>query len=172
MQCILTANTKQMSWEETTRKKKMTDLCLGNVFQLPSRRISRKWTRSGTNLVIFLEAICAQTNLFCREMKILKSNTREENFSTLARHIKCSFLQVREESGLPVNYTFWKWIYSTKEKMICFKSWSYLRTCGKFIIQAPSKWTYMNETEYFGTVKFPLSGRFAFITKILCSSLV
>ena len=102
MQCILTANNKQMSWEETTGKKKMTDLCLGNVFQLPSRRISRKWTRSGTNLVIFLEAICAQTNLFWREMKILKSNTREENFSTLARHIKCSFLQVREESGLPV----------------------------------------------------------------------
>ena len=103
MQCILTANNKQMSWEETTGKKKMTDLCLGNVFQLPSRRISRKWTRSGTNLVIFLEAICAQTNLFWREMKILKSNTREENFSTLARHIKCStFLQVREESDLPV----------------------------------------------------------------------
>ena len=73
MQCILTANNKQMSWEETTGKKKMTDLCLGNVFQLTSRRISRKWTRSGTNLVIFLEAICAQTNLFWREMKILKS---------------------------------------------------------------------------------------------------
>ena len=93
---------KQMSWEEMTGKKKMTDLRLGNVFQLPSRCISRRWTRSGTNLVIFLEAICAQTNLFWREMKILKSNTQEENFSTLARHIKCSFLQVWEESGLPV----------------------------------------------------------------------
>ena len=162
---------KPMSREETTGKKKMTDLCLGNVFQLPSRRISRKWTRSGTNLVIFLEAICAQTNLFWREMKILKSNTREENFSTLARHIKCSFLQVREESGLPVRL-FKNKFTPQKKKMICFKSWSYLRTCGKFIIQAPSKWTYMNETEYFGTVKFPLSGRFAFITKILCSSLV
>ena len=90
---------KQMSWEETTGKKKMTDLRLDNVFQLPSRRISRRWTRSGTNLVIFLEAICAQTNLFWCERKIL---TQEENFSTLARHIKCSFLQVREESGLPV----------------------------------------------------------------------
>ena len=44
----------------------MTDLRLSNVFQLPSRRISRKWTRSGTNLVIFLEAICVQTNLFWR----------------------------------------------------------------------------------------------------------
>ena len=93
---------KQMSWEETTGKKKMTDLCLGNVFQLTSRRISRRWIWSGTKLVIFLEAICMQTNLFWREMKILKSNTREENFSTLARHIKCSFLQVCEESGLPV----------------------------------------------------------------------
>ena len=91
-----------MSWEETTGKKKMTDLRLDSVFQLPSRRISRKWTRSGTNLVFFVEAICAQTNLFWREMKILKSSTQEENFSTLVRHIKCSFLQVRKESGLPV----------------------------------------------------------------------
>ena len=61
----------------------MPDLRLGNVFQLPSRRISRRWTRSGTNLVIFLGALCAQTNLFWREMKIkkmyLKSNTRQEN---------------------------------------------------------------------------------------------
>ena len=79
----------------------MTDLRLGNVFQLPSH-ISRRWTRSGINLVIFLEAIFVQTNLFWHEMKILKSSTQEENFSTLARHIKCSFLQVREESGLPV----------------------------------------------------------------------
>ena len=47
---------------------------------------SRKWTRSGTNLVIFLEALGAQTNLFWCEMKIkkmyLKSNTRQENFRT------------------------------------------------------------------------------------------
>ena len=62
----------------------MPDLRLGNVFQLPSRRISRRWTRSGTNLVIFLEALCAQTNLFWREMKkmYLKSDTRQENFRT------------------------------------------------------------------------------------------
>ena len=64
----------------------MPDLCLSNVFQLPSQRIFRRWTPSGTNLVIFLEAICAQTNLFWREMKIkkiyLKSNTRQENFRT------------------------------------------------------------------------------------------
>ena len=64
----------------------MPDLRLGNVFQLPSRRISRRWARSGTNLVIFLGALCAQTNLFWREMKTkkmyLKSNTRQENFGT------------------------------------------------------------------------------------------
>ena len=48
----------------------MPDLRLGNVFQLPSRRISRRRTRRGTNLVIFLEALCAQTNLFWHEMKI------------------------------------------------------------------------------------------------------
>ena len=49
----------------------MPDLRLGNVFQLPRRRISRRWTRRGTNLVNFLEALCEQTNLFWREMKIL-----------------------------------------------------------------------------------------------------
>ena len=64
----------------------MPVLHLGDVCHLPSRCISRRWTRSGTNLVIFLEALCAQTNLFWREMKIkkmyLKSNTRQENFRT------------------------------------------------------------------------------------------
>ena len=64
----------------------MPDLHLGNVFQLPSQHISRRWTRSGTNLVIFLGALCAQTNCFWREMKVkkmyLKSNTQQENFCT------------------------------------------------------------------------------------------
>ena len=40
----------------------------------------------GQTLWFFLEALCAQTNLFWREMKIkkmyLKSNTRQENFRT------------------------------------------------------------------------------------------
>ena len=30
---------------------------------------------------------------------ILKSNPRQEDFRTVARHIKCLFLQVRGESG-------------------------------------------------------------------------
>ena len=64
----------------------MPDLRLGNVFQLPSQRISRRWTRSGTNLVIFLGALCPQPNLFWREVKIkkmyLKSDIRQENFRT------------------------------------------------------------------------------------------
>ena len=47
----------------------MQDLRLGNVFHLPSRRISRSWTRSGKSYG-FLEALCAQTNLFWREIKI------------------------------------------------------------------------------------------------------
>ena len=68
----------------------MPDLRLGNVFQLPSRRIFKRWTRSGTDLVIFLGALCAQTNLFWREMTIkkvyLKSNTRQENFHTFEEH--------------------------------------------------------------------------------------
>ena len=72
---ILTSQLKQMSCSKNDEEKKTPDLRLGNVFQLPSRRISRRWTRSGTNLVIFLEALCAQTNLFWREMKINKMYT-------------------------------------------------------------------------------------------------
>ena len=56
-----------MSWRKNDEEGRMPDLRLGNVFQLPSRRISRRWTRSGTTLVIFLEALCAKTNLFWRE---------------------------------------------------------------------------------------------------------
>ena len=53
--------------------------------------------------MIFLDALWAQTNLFWCEMKINnKSNTRQENFRTFARHINCSFSLVREETGLPV----------------------------------------------------------------------
>ena len=53
MQCILTTNINKCRGIKATRRKKMPDLRLGNVFQLPSRRISRRWTRSGTNLVSF-----------------------------------------------------------------------------------------------------------------------
>ena len=60
-----------MSWGKNDEEENMPDLCLGNVFQLPRRRISRRWNRRGTNLVNFLEALCEQTNLFLREMKIL-----------------------------------------------------------------------------------------------------
>ena len=60
-----------MSWGKNNEEEKMPDLRLGTVvFHLPSRRISRRWTLSGTNLVSFLEALCAQTNLVWREMKI------------------------------------------------------------------------------------------------------
>ena len=55
----------------------MPDLCLGNVFQLPSWCISRRWTGSGTNLVIFLGALCVQTNLFWSKMKIKKMYLHE-----------------------------------------------------------------------------------------------
>ena len=59
MRCILTTNINICRGENTTRRQKMPDLRLGNVFQRPSWCISRRWTRSGTNLVIFLEALCA-----------------------------------------------------------------------------------------------------------------
>ena len=55
---------KQMSWRKNDEEERMPDNRLGKVFQLPSRRTSRRWTRTGTNLVIFLEALCAQTDLF------------------------------------------------------------------------------------------------------------
>ena len=66
----------------------MSDLRLGNIFQLASRHIFRRWTRSGTNLVIFLEAFCAQTNIIYSGVKlrlkesILKPNTPQKNFRT------------------------------------------------------------------------------------------
>ena len=55
---------------------------------IPATKLAylQKVTRTRTNLVIFLGALCAQTNLFWREMKIkkmyLKSNTQQENFRT------------------------------------------------------------------------------------------
>ena len=54
---------------------------------------------------------------------ILKSNTRQENFHTLDIFIKCSFLQVREEGGLPVE--LFKDEFTPQSKMKCFKviSW-------------------------------------------------
>ena len=59
-----------MSWGKIDGGGKMPDLDLGNVFQLPSRRIS-KWDKPCD----FLEALCSQTNLFWREMKINKMYT-------------------------------------------------------------------------------------------------
>ena len=64
-----------MSWRKTDEEERMPDLRLSNVFQLRSWHISGRWTRSGTNLVIFLEALYAQTNLFWCEMKINKMYT-------------------------------------------------------------------------------------------------
>ena len=85
MHWILTTNKNICTGENTTRRKNCPIFASADVFQLPSRRISRRWTRSETNVVIFLQALCAQTNLFWREMKkmYLKSNTRQENFRTL-----------------------------------------------------------------------------------------
>ena len=101
----------------------MPDLRLGNVFQLPCRRISRRWTRSGTNLVIFLEALCAQTNLFWREMKIkkmyLKSNTRQENFRTFEER---DVLNKIKSDQLPAKKTSLRGIV-LPVKILCVLSW-------------------------------------------------
>ena len=86
MRCILTTNINICRGENTTRRKNCQIFASADVFQLPNRRISRRWTRNGTNVVIFLEALYSQTNLFWGEMKIkkmyLKSNARQENFRT------------------------------------------------------------------------------------------
>ena len=77
---------KQTSRGKKDEEKKMPDLRLGNVFQLPCRRISRRWTRSGTNLVIFFEKPFARKLIYSGAkwrltICILKSNPRQEDFS-------------------------------------------------------------------------------------------
>ena len=67
MHCILTTNINKCRKNARSSPRQ--------CFQLQSRRISRRWTRSGTNLVIFLEVLCVQANLFWREMKINKMYT-------------------------------------------------------------------------------------------------
>ena len=113
----------------------MPDLRLGNVFQLPSRRISRRWTRRGTNLVIFLGALCAQTNLFRREMKIkkmyLKSNTRQENFRTFE---ESDILNGIKSDQLPAEKTSLRGMV-LPVKSLCVLSWFSLLTGTKFAVR-------------------------------------
>ena len=146
---------KKMSWEKNDEEEKMPDLRLGNVFHLPSRRIFRRWNRSGTNLVIFLEALCAQTNLFWREMKINNvyywNLIHDKKILAPKRDILDAHFH-KYANRVVYQLDFLKMNLLHKSKMKCFKSPSCLRTCSKFIIQAPSKWKYTNETEYFGTV--------------------
>ena len=67
MHCILTTNINKCRGEKKTRRKGC------QIFtSAPARRM---WTQSGTNIVIFLEFFCAQTNLFWYEMKIKKMYT-------------------------------------------------------------------------------------------------
>ena len=77
MHCILTTNINKCRGEKTTRRKECQIFASAMYYtlQLQSRRISRRWTRCGTNVVIFLEALYAKTNLFWLEMKINKMYT-------------------------------------------------------------------------------------------------
>ena len=69
MHCILTTNINKCRGKKKNEEERIPDLHFGSVFQLASQHISRRWTQSGTNIVIFLEAFCAQTNLFwCEKM--------------------------------------------------------------------------------------------------------
>ena len=47
-------------WGKKDKEEKMPHFHLGNVFQLPSQRISRSWTQSGTNLVNFEKAFAGK----------------------------------------------------------------------------------------------------------------
>ena len=101
----------------------MSDLRLGNIFQLPSRPISRRWARSGTNLGIFLGTLCAQANLFWREMKIkkmyLKSNIRQANFRTFEER---DILNGIKSDQLPAEKTSLRGIVLSV-KSLCVLSW-------------------------------------------------
>ena len=81
--CILATNMNiEISWRKNDEEERIPDLRLGNVFQLPSRRISR--IEGGLEVKQTEEALCAQTNLIWREMKtkcILKPNNDKKIFA-------------------------------------------------------------------------------------------
>ena len=124
-----------MSWRKNDEEGRMPDLRLGNVFQLPSRRISRRWTRSGTTLVIFLEALCGKTNLFWRENIYWNLNTRRENFRTFEERdilngIKSDWVPAKKTSlrgiVLPVKaictcVPSWTWRHTQTKNRPCLK---------------------------------------------------
>ena len=123
MHCILTTNINICRGENTTRRKNCQIFASADVFQPPNRRISRRWTRNGTNVVIFLEALYSQTNLFWREMKIkkmyLKSNTRRENSRTFEER---DVLNKIKSDQLPAKKTSLRGIV-LPVKILCVLSW-------------------------------------------------
>ena len=80
--CILATNINiAISWRKNDEEERIPDLRLGNVFQLPSQRISR--IEGGLEVKQTEEALCAQTNLIWREMTtkcILKPNNDKKIF--------------------------------------------------------------------------------------------
>ena len=81
----------------------MPDLPLVNAFHLPSRRVSRRWTRSGTNLVIFLETLCRQTSLLWCEIKINKMYPEK-------------IINIRKFCPTAIGCYYWNIPLSTREK--------------------------------------------------------
>ena len=112
MRCILTTKINICRGENTTRRKKCQIFASAMYSICQAWCISRRWTRKGINLVIFLEALCAQTNLFWREIKIkkmyLKSNTRQENFRTFEERdiLRAAFRKYRPTVGTSSNFDF------------------------------------------------------------------
>ena len=95
---------KQMLWGKTTRRKNARS----SARQRYSSYEAGVFPEGGleVGLVIFFRSpLHANQFILARNedtICILKSNTGQENFRTVARHNKCSFLQVRKESGSPV----------------------------------------------------------------------
>ena len=86
---ILTTNINKRRGEKRKRRKKC------HIFA-SVKKVDSKWDKPSdffTRKLIYSGAKWRLT--IC----ILKSNPRHEHFRTVARHIKCLFLQVRGESG-------------------------------------------------------------------------
>ena len=118
MHCILTINVNKCPGKKTTRRKKMPNPLLGNVFQLPSRRIPRRWTRSGTNLVIFSEALSlrASSPLWASEASLARTRlgpslarSREAHFACPNRRA-CSQAKKPFEGKLIYSGAKWRFI--------------------------------------------------------------
>ena len=97
-----------MSWEKTAKRKKCQIFAsaMYSSYQVGVSPEGGLAIEVGQTLWFFEKPFARKLIYFGAKLRltiyILKSNTRQEIFPTSARHIKCAFLHVREESGSPV----------------------------------------------------------------------